>query len=398
MGAHGADLEGRRTLTGGVRTAAGRWPVVVDAGLAVGLTAVCVLQGLDDDSGRWRTFDAVAILLSALATLPTAARRRAPVAVLLVCYVFWVWQMALGYNPVVTTYGVLLAMYTVAATQPWLRTSGYLAVGGAVWIVSGVAAQTASVAGVVSQGVVVPAVIWKAADSAKQLQQANRLLIEANAQLHRDREERARRAVTDERVRIARELHDVVAHHMSVVSVQAGLARYVLRDDPDTAGAALGTVLSTSAEALDEMRRILALLRLHPEAAADETPGLPGLFERIRAAGVPVRVAVTGEPRTLPPGVELCVFRIVQESLTNVLKHASPATATVSLDYGDKQIMASVRDDGARPGPAPGARVGQGLIGMRERARLYGGTLDAARLPAGGFEVRLRLPLPVEAR
>jgi signal transduction histidine kinase len=200
-------------------------------------------------------------------------------------------------------------------------------------------------------------------------------------------------------MRIARELHDVVAHHMSVIAVQAGLARYVLHADPGTAEAAIGTVLDTSAEALDEMRRMLSLLRVgtgeRRPAGYDPAPGLsdlPELFERVRAAGVPVRVAVTGEPRSLPPGLQLCAYRIVQESLTNVLKHAAQATATVTLEHRPGWFTATVRDDGARE-PTTGERAGHGLIGMRERAMLYGGTLDAAPLAGGGFEVRLVLPL-----
>ncbi|MFI7541881.1 sensor histidine kinase [Actinoplanes sp. NPDC049599] len=387
---------------------AARSPLAMDLGLAVALTAVTVLQGLDDHSGHWRPYDLRAGVLSALATLPIVARRRAPVLVLLAGYGFWTWQILLGYNPVVTTYGILLASYTVAATQPWRRTAACVAVGSVIWISAGLAGHESSPAAVVLQGVAVPAAIWKVADSAKRLDRANHLLGEANAQLRRDREERARRAVTDERLRIARELHDVVAHHMSVIAVQAGLARYVLRTDPDTAGAAIDTVLATGTEALDEMRRMLALLRVGPESpdagavCYDPAPGLPGLpelFERVRAAGVPVRVEVAGVPQPLPSGLELCVHRVVQESLTNVLKHAAPATATVTLSYRDGRLTATVRDDGpartAVAGPPEGAGPArQGLIGMRERAMLYGGTLDAAPLPGGGFEVRLVLPLP----
>jgi len=313
----------------------------------------------------------------------------------LVLQQFWVWQIALGYNPAVTTYGVLLAMYTVAATQPGWRTAALLAPAPLIWVGAGVHAHAGSVAGLMLQGLVVPAVVWKVGDGAKQL-------AHANGQLHRDREERTRRAVADERMRIARELHDVVAHHMSVIAVQAGLARYVLRADPGTAEAAIGTVLDTSAEALDEMRRMLALLRVGTGADDGRTAGydpaprlsdLPELYERVRAAGVPVRVVVTGVPGSLPPGVQLCAYRVVQESLTNVLKHAAPATATVTLDHRPGRFTATVRDDGARAAPPAAGQAGHGLIGMRERAMLYGGTLDAAPLAGGGFEVRLVLPL-----
>jgi signal transduction histidine kinase len=381
-----------------------RSPLVLDVVLAGGLTAVAVLQGLDDESGRWRSFDLPAAVLSALATLPIVARRWAPVPVLMVCYAFWIWQIALGYDPAVTTYGILVAMYTVAATQPWHRTAASLGAGAAIWIAAGVSGQTASIATVVMQGVVVTAVVWKIADGTKRLDHSRRLLADANARLRRDRGERARRAVTDERIRIARELHDVVAHHMSVIAVQAGMARYVLRTDPDTAGAAMDTVLATSTEALHEMRRMLALLRVGADTgdaapvSYDPAPGLPGipaLVDRVRAAGVPVETRITGVPRALPPGLQLCIHRVVQESLTNVLKHAAPATATVTLDYGEDRFTAVVRDDSTRTTAARTAGpAGQGLIGMRERATLYGGTVHAGPRPGGGFEVRLVLPLP----
>ncbi|MCY1145636.1 sensor histidine kinase [Actinoplanes sp. Pm04-4] len=362
------------------------WPPVVDAVLAVALAAVCILQGLDDETGRWRPFDLPAAVLSALATLPVVFRRRAPVTVLLACYGFWTWQILLGYNPVVSTYGVLLAMYTVAATQPRWITAVFLTGCPLIWIITGLRTGFASPAGVLLTGLAVPAVIAKAGDSARQLAAAH--------------EARARQAVTEERLRIARELHDVVAHHMSVVAVQAGLARYVLRADPVTAEGAMDTVLATSGEALGEMRRVLSLLRADEEPADAPAPGMPGILalaDRVRAAGVPVDVEVIGEPRPLPSGLDLCVYRIVQESLTNVLKHAAPATATVTVRYADDEIEVTVRDYGIR---APDNREhgGQGLIGMRERALLYGGTLAAAPRPGGGFEVRLTLPLPAGER
>jgi signal transduction histidine kinase len=275
-----------------------------------------------------------------------------------------------------------------------------------LWFAAGLSVLAPSIATVLMQAMVYRALFCKSADGTKRLDHSRRLLADANARLRRDREERARRAVTDERIRIARELHDVVAHHMSVIAVQAGMARYVLRTDPDTAGAAMGTVLATSTEALHEMRRMLALLRVgaDTEDAApvsyDPSPGLPGipaLVDRVRAAGVPVRTSITGVPRALPPGLQLCIHRVVQESLTNVLKHAAPATATVTLDYGGDRFTAVVRDDGTRTTPDRGAgRAGQGLIGMRERATLYGGTVHAGPRPGGGFEVRLVLPLPPE--
>jgi signal transduction histidine kinase len=169
---------------------------------------------------------------------------------------------------------------------------------------------------------------------------------------------------------------------------------YVLRSDPDTAGTALDTVLQTSGEALDEMRRMLALLRVDPETyePAPSLSRLPDLVDRVRAAGVPVEMRTIGTPPALSPGLELCAYRVIQESLTNVLKHARPATAAVWLDYGPRLFTAVIRDEGVASGPP--AATGHGLNGMRERATLYGGTLTAGPHEGGGFEVRLTLPLP----
>jgi signal transduction histidine kinase len=375
-------------------------PVVVDVVLAVSLTVVSVLQGLDDDTGRWRPFDGPAIVLTALTTMPNVFRRRAPVTVALTCCAFWLLTIALGYPPVVSSYGVLLALYSVAASRPWPYTVVMMAIGGSIWVAAWIPAGTTSILSVVVQGVVIPAVVWKIASGARELAERNRQLAEAADQLYRDREERARRAVTDERLRIARELHDIVAHHMSVIAIQAGLARYVLRSDPDTAHAAIGTVLETGTEALEEMRRMLALLRVEPETDGyDPAPGLahlPELFSRVRLAGVPVEVTVEGTPQPLSPGIELCAYRVIQEGLTNVLRHATPATARIILRYGPREFVAVIRDDGraaaASSGTAAPGAVGQGLIGMRERAMLYGGTVEAGPRPGGGFEVRLVLP------
>ncbi|WP_328474722.1 sensor histidine kinase [Actinoplanes sp. NBC_00393] len=380
-------------------------PLLVDVVLAGGLTVVSVIQGVEDDSADWKPYDRTGVLLTVLATLPVAARRRAPVAVLLFCCGGWALQIAAGYNPIITTYGVLLALYTVAATQPGRRIVACFVVAFTMWAWASLVAQATSALSVALQGLVIPAVIWKLGDSAKRLDESNRRLVEANTQLRRDREEQARRAVTDERVRIARELHDVVAHHVSVIAVQTGLARYVLRSDPATAHAALGTVLDTSAEAMEEMRRLLKLLRVGAEPANGgpesdaPAPGLatlPELFNRMRAAGVPVEVHVRGTPQALSPGLELCAYRVIQEALTNVLKHAAPAAATVVLEYHRRRLVAVVRDDGTRTAQPGG--TGQGLIGMRERAMLYGGTLQAAARPGGGFEVRLELPVTAAAQ
>nr|WP_276611900.1 histidine kinase [Kineococcus vitellinus] len=208
------------------------------------------------------------------------------------------------------------------------------------------------------------------------------------------------RAVAAERRRIARELHDVVGHHLSVTALQAGLAGYVLDDDPATAKTAIATVESTTREALAEMRRLLEVLRADDDPDADYLPqpglaALPELAERTRSAGIAVDVRTSGTFDDLSPGQELCAYRVVQESLTNVIKHTATAPgavhAQVLVERRDGTLHVGVHDDG--PGtPAP-VREGHGLRGMRERAALYGGTLTAGPRKGRGFAVELRLPL-----
>jgi signal transduction histidine kinase len=378
------------------------YPLLADTVLAVALTLMTMLVGRQDPPAPWRPFDGPAYVLAALVTLPTFARRRAPVAVLLTCCTFWIWYVAEGYWLAVTTYGPILALYTVAATQPWPAVAGCALLSGSIGVYSGLVSGVFTPS-LVAQSIVIPIAIWKIGHGAQQLTVRNAQLATAAAQLHRGQEERARLAVIDERVRIARELHDVVAHHMSVISIQAGLARYVLESDPPTARTALETTLQASGEALDEIRRLLALLRIEPETGGEpaEVYGpapslayLPELFNRVRAAGVPVDVTVTGRPHPLSPGAELCVFRVIQESLTNVLKHATPAQATVRLHYGADSVTASVIDDGrpAASAEGPPDNCPNGLIGMRERAMLYGGTLTAGPREPSGFAVTLTLP------
>ncbi len=213
----------------------------------------------------------------------------------------------------------------------------------------------------------------------------------------RERETSARVAVAEERARIARELHDVVAHSVSVMVLQAGAVRRLLRDDQAREREALGTVERTGREALAEMRRLLGVLRADNEQA--ELAPQPGLSElatlvaRTEAAGLPVALEVEGEPPgALPLGVDLSAYRIVQEALTNTLKHAGPARAQVAIRYHPDAVELEISDDGRGPSAANGD--GHGLVGMRERATLYGGELSAGAGDGGGFVVRARLPIP----
>ena len=201
-------------------------------------------------------------------------------------------------------------------------------------------------------------------------------------------------ALAGERARIARELHDVVAHSVSVMTVQAGAARLLLDEDPARAREPLLAVEETGRQALAEMRRLLGILRAEERPAAlAPQPGVAdvdALVEQVRAAGLPVDVVVDGEPKPLPPGVDLAAYRVVQEALTNALKHAGAARAEVSIRYGESALEVAVTNDGHVRRNGPG---GHGLVGMRERVALYGGELEAGPRREGGYAVRAKLPV-----
>jgi signal transduction histidine kinase len=248
-----------------------------------------------------------------------------------------------------------------------------------------------------------PVIAWMAGYSVRQRRLYAQML----------QHEAASSAVAEERLRIARELHDVVAHSMSVIAVQAGYGQYVIDANPAGAREALGAIQATSRDALEEMRRMLGALRQQEGAAGGrERPGsaplapapslgdLGGLIQRTRAAGVEVSLERSGQARALPAGTGLAAYRIIQEALTNVVRHAGGgARCTVSLGYGQTALHVRVTDDGGRPlVPAAGvpaaAGAGHGLTGMRERAHVCGGELTAGPLPDGGFQVSATLPLP----
>jgi signal transduction histidine kinase len=235
---------------------------------------------------------------------------------------------------------------------------------------------------------------WIIAWLAGALVRSRRLYVQG---LVREREEKAATAVAEERNRIARELHDVIGHSVSVMTVQASAVRRLMREDQGRERAALETVESTGREALTEMRRMIGVLRGN-DGAPDLTPPptlaqLDRLVETVRAAGIDVRAETVGEPVALPPGLDLTAYRLVQEALTNTLKHASATRAEVCLRYGEGRLTVRVRDDGR--GPAADAQPGTGLTGMRERVAVYGGHLVVGPAQGGGYELRAELPLEV---
>lgn len=251
----------------------------------------------------------------------------------------------------------------------------------------------------VALSAMVPGVAWTLGYTVRQHRAYTEALHQYRLQRTAADTERAQRAIGEERLRIARELHDVVAHTMGVVTVQAAFGTLVIDDRPDLARTALAAVEAAGREALTELRRLLGVLRDEATPDATERRPAPGLdtLERLLAqtaqAGVQVGLRITGNARPLPPGLDLTAYRIVQESLTNMVRHADVAEGSVVIDYRADELAIEVTDAG-RGGPmAPG---GHGLAGMRERVALYGGRLSATPRPDGGFRVSARLPLPPE--
>jgi signal transduction histidine kinase len=329
-------------------------------------------------------------------------RRRAPVAAgVTVVGAGGLYELVVEQAGVVLLAPALLAFYSIGAYAPLPRAAVGLGLAYTLTFLGDVNESRSLsewIENVVFAGLVAGSV-WAGGVAVGVSRSRTAQLADLAAQLEREREEKARLAVAAERARIARELHDVVAHAISVIAVQAGSGRHTLKNDPAAANEALGAIESTSRQALVEMRRLLGLLREHNEpATAAPLPGIDShaeLIEQARGAGLAVSLDVEGEPRALPTGIDLAAYRILQEALTNVRKHAPRGRAAVRLRYGEHELAIEVRDHGppADAGPSDVEGGGHGLIGMRERVALYSGELDAGPLPDGGFRVHARLPL-----
>ena len=365
--------------------------------------------------------DRAGLLMSAALILPVSARRSAPQLVLLAVILLCLLQLLVLPVPVFGDVAAPLAVHAVTAHVRDRRWGiGALAAGlvgallGAVQWAGGrvggdqfvllFGAAAASIAAAYLLGA-------RQRDQRERVQEQFATLQERNRLLAVERDQQAEVVAAAERARIARELHDIVAHSLSVIVVQANGAAAAVTAAPDSAAElaprVLDTIADTSRDALTEMRRRVAVLRAGGagEGAFDATatdvdfapaPGvadLPGLVEQVSSAAVPVTFEQLGQQRQLPPTVDLTVYRVVQESLTNVIKHAGPAArAHVSLDVRPTQLQIDVVDDG-RGSAAPGDRSGHGLVGMRERILLQGGTLTAGPRQGGGFAVHVTIPL-----
>jgi signal transduction histidine kinase len=331
-----------------------------------------------------------ALLLVAAASLALAWSRRWPLAVLAVSTAAVSAYSLLGFVNGAALLSPALALYAAAVALSPRRAVAAAAVTLITLMASTAAANPLGATG--GGFLVIPALVAAAlfGGIAVSNRRAYVASIEALA------EDEARRRVTDERLRIARELHDVVAHTMSTINVQASAASAVLAARPDEAARALQAIRAASKDGLRELRAILNVLRQADEA--DPTAPVPSLdaldvlIASAGRAGLPITLRVTGEPAPLPPEVDLAAYRIVQESLTNTIRHAGPASATVSLAYADAELLVEVADTGRQPIGNGGA--GHGIIGMRERATAIGGSLRAGPGDTGGYVVAARLPLP----
>jgi signal transduction histidine kinase len=369
--------------------------LVILAALGVSLAGAVVGQGRTDGPAGPLWFDVLAILAI---ILPLFARRRfpfgAPVALAVaVSAVTFVDKSLVPYDFVTFLMGCAAVFLVALLRDRRQAVAGLAAVIGAEACVA-YNDPSGSAGDFIFLGLVF-GVAWTIGFTLGRKDEEADKARERAAMAEREREERALTAVAEERARIARELHDVVGHSVSVMTVQASGVRRLLRPDQEREREALLIVEQTGREALAEMRRMVGVLRRPEEAPAlAPQPSLEHvnrLVEQAREAGLPVDLRIEGEAIQLPAGLDLTAYRLVQEGLTNALKHADASRAEVLVNYGDGHIEVTVSDDGRGVGNGDGG--GHGLVGMRERVSVYGGELDAGPRPGGGYRLRARLPL-----
>ena len=376
-------------------------PRLVDAVVGTVFTVISVVSVLNvgDPELGYADPGVLAVILALVFGSAFYVRRSAPLVCTLVSATALVLIATLDYQSNAQSQMLLVAMYALGSYESGVRrVVGFVGVEVGVAIVAIVGIPEASTGNLMFAGALYAAVFFIGVAMRNRRLYQEQLEQRADL-LAREHQEAAARAIADERLRIAQELHDVVAHSMGVIAVQAGVGSHVIETDPAEAKRSLDAISVTSRTTLAEIRRLLGVLRADGDGAAyAPAPGLGDLdrlVADIRAAGVGVDIVTEGTPHEVPPGVDLTAYRIVQEALTNVLKHAGPARAAVTVGYEPDAITLEVVDDG-RGINGRATEGGHGLLGMRERVAVYGGTLDAGPRVGGGFRVAARLPYGAE--
>lgn len=386
-------------------------PLVVDSALALFFLVLGIAtsysQDIYDEAGvlkdGFREPNAWVVLTALVICAPIAVRRRWPLAALTISSVGVLVHILADFPEGALPTAVLLLTYTVGAWCSTRRSVGGLAIVSGIVVLLGLGdspgLDAVGVLAVIAQF----AAVWAIGVALRSRRAAGDARVaEANERAEAERQSAAR-VLAEERLRIAQELHDVVAHSMSVIAVQAGVGAHVLDERPEQARAALEAISATSRGTLTELRRLLGVLRdsdgIRSHAPAPGLSDLPHLVDDVRNAGVPATLNVEGEPGSVHAGVELSAYRIVQEALTNVIKHAGkPSRVDVTVRYLADSIAVEVVDDGRgvasqpRNGDAAGDGSGHGLIGMRERVDVWGGELSVGTAPGGGYRVKAQIP------
>jgi signal transduction histidine kinase len=378
-----------------------RFRSLADVALAVGLGMIALVDlARSSDAASWGGRGPLQVALALACTLPLAWRARKPVETVVVVTAadgLLVTVAAPHQAPFEVFIGSVLAAYSIGAhtagRRRWLALGVMFAVGLPFMI-------TADHRGMAAGNTLAPVAwilgAWAVGAIIRGRRMRTAELEQLAEELQRQRDLQAQAAVAVERGRIARELHDIVAHNVSMMVVQAGAAERVLEDDQPDVRQALAAIGNTGRETVDEMRRLLGVLRRsHDSPALSPVPRLADLDQLVRNvkdAGLSVDLHVEGAPAPLPPGIDLSAYRIVQEALTNVIKHAGPARAEITVRYTSDCVEVEVQDDGRAKDP-DGLGTGNGLIGMRERVAMFGGELRAGVSQDGGFTVLARLPI-----
>jgi signal transduction histidine kinase len=376
-----------------------RRSVVFDSALAVAMLALSISIGpsIPSDLEGWRA--ALALCFIAVHTLCLVGRRIWPVAVLATNAVSGLAISVLDFHLVVLGPASLIALYTVASTRgrKVSMPAAALTIAGAT-VALRISTPEADVSTFVGNAVVL-FVAWFLGDSAHSRRAYMAALEQRTAELERAREELARTRVAEERLRIARELHDVVGHSLSTIAVQSGVGAHLIESQPAQAKRSLEAIETASKSALQDIRRVLGILREGgAEQALDPAPGfgaLPALVRQATESGLVVDFDGLDDGSDLPVSLQLTAYRIVQEALTNVIKHSNGGRARVSVVRSSRDLRIEVTDDGVSNSTAPS--FGHGLMGMRERVAMHGGELEVGSLPEGGFRVGASLPLGRDA-